>query len=77
MFEMRALRMAGDLRLLPWRQLRIGFLQELRRLRFKPGDFRLDVDVAGGRRLAQLVDPLVQRGDRLFEIEVSLQCGAA
>ncbi|MNC92299.1 hypothetical protein D3C83_86950 [compost metagenome] len=74
---MRALGMPGDLCLLPRRKLRIGFLQELRRLCLKPGDLRLNVDVAGRRRLAQFVDPQVQRGDRLFEFEIGQHCGAA
>jgi hypothetical protein len=67
MLEMRPFGMPGDLRLLPRRQLCIGVLKQLLRLRLQPCDFGFNVDVARARGLAKLVDPLVERGDRLFE----------
>ena len=70
--EMRALGMAGDLRLLPRRQLGIGLLQGLARLGLELGELLLDRDRAllGGKRL-QLGDLAFKLGDRLFEIEIS------
>ena len=70
--EMRALGMAGDLRLLPRRQLGIGFLQGFARLGLELGEFLFDRDRAllGGERF-QLGDLALQLGDGLFEIEIS------
>ena len=69
MFEVRTLRMAGDLRLLPRGQLGEGIAQQLVRLGLKFGDLRADIHRAVGGRVAQFVDPALQLGDRFLEIE--------
>ena len=70
--EVRPLRMAGDLRLLPRRQLRIGVAQQLGGLGLEPADLGVEVELAGVGRFAQLGDARFKLGDRLFEIEVGL-----
>ena len=66
---MRPFGVAGDLRLLPRRQFRIGVAQQLVGLGLEPGDLGVDIDGAIGGGFAQFVDPALQLGDRLFEIE--------
>src|SRR5262249_60269422 len=69
--EVRAIGMAGDLRLLPGRELGVGLLQRFPGLRLELGKFFLDGDRAllGGKRL-QLGDLAFEFGNRLFEIEI-------
>ena len=67
---MRPLRVPRHLRLLPGRQRRIEFVQRLSRLVLDPRDFVGNIAAAGGKR-AQFVDPGVQFGDGLFEIEIA------
>ncbi len=69
---MRPIGMAGDLRLLPRRELGIEFLERLRCLGLQPGDFLAD----GGRAVArlectQLVDLGLDLGHWLFKIEIA------
>src|SRR5690349_24359716 len=69
--------MTRDLRLLPWRQPRIGIAQKLAGLAFEAADFGIDIDIVGAvRRFAKLGDAGLQLGDRLFKIEVG-QHGSA
>src|SRR5262249_10884620 len=68
----RSLGMAGDLGLLPGRELGIEILERLRRLRLQAGDLLAD----GGRAVAcleraQLIGLALELGHRLFEIEIA------
>ena len=69
--EMRTLGMAGDLRLLPGRQLGIGLFQGLLGLGLELGEFLLDRHGALlGRERLQLGDLAFELRDRFFEIEI-------
>ena len=74
--EMRALRMAGHLGLLPGRQLRIAIAQHALGAILQAADLRLDIGLGGGRRVTQLGDPGFEFGDRFFKIEKGGHCGA-
>ena len=63
--------MPRDLRLLPRRQLGIGVFEQLLGLGFELGYFGIDIDFAGGCRVPQFRNPLVQRGNRFFKLEIS------
>ena len=67
--EMRPLGMAGDLGLLPRRQLGIGVAQQPVRALLEPADLGLDIGFARRGGLAQLGDSRLQLRDRLFEVE--------
>ena len=70
--KMRALRMAGDLRLLPWRQIGIEIEQRLGGLGFQPGQFLADANaLAIGAQRAQFLDLGFEIGHRLFKIEIA------
>ena len=71
MAQMRALRVAGDLRLLPGGEFRIGLLQRLPGFGLEFGELFIDGDgmLLGGERL-ELGDPAFELGNRLFEIEI-------
>ena len=70
--EMRPVGMAGDLRLLPGRQLGVDVGERLAGARLQPGDLVIDGDrVALVAERAQLLDLALEIGDRLFEIEVA------
>ena len=76
--EMRPLGMTRDLRLLPRRQLCISVAQQLVGLGLEPADLGIDIDVSrAARGFAQLGDPGLELGDRLFKIEVSQHPAAA
>ena len=69
---MRPLRMAGDLRLLPRRQLGVEVAQRLRRLGFEPADVVGDVGrVAAGLHRAQFLDLGLELGHRFFKVEIA------
>ena len=72
MAQMRALGVAGDLRLLPGGELGIGLHQRRLRLGLELGELLLDGDgvLLGGERL-ELGDLALQLGNGLFEIEIS------
>jgi hypothetical protein len=76
--EVRPIRMARDLRLLPRGQLGVSVAQQLVGLGLQAGDLGVDVDVdvRVACRLAQLGDFRLQLGDRLFEIQVIQQSAA-
>ena len=64
--------MAGDLGLLPGRQLAVDLLQRLRRLGLQPGDLLADGDrVAFLLQRTQFLHLALQVGDRFLEIEVA------
>jgi hypothetical protein len=67
--EVRPLRMAGDLRFLPRRELGIGIAQQLVGFGLELRDLSLDVHRARIRGFAQLGDPALQFLDGLFEFE--------
>ena len=67
--EMGPFGVARDLRLLPRGQLGEGIAQQLVRFGLQAADVRIDVDGSVGCGVAQLVDPPLKFGDRLFEIE--------
>src|SRR5262245_3522523 len=71
MAEVRAVRVASDLRLLPGRELGVSLHQGLSRLCLELGELLLDRDRAllGGKRL-QLGDLAFELGNRLFEIQI-------
>ena len=72
--EMRPRGMAGHERLLPGRELRVGFSDERLRLRLQPGYIVLDMHRGILRReLAQFLDLSFQFGDRLFEIQIDVR----
>jgi hypothetical protein len=60
--------MSGDLGLLPWGQPSIGLAKHPFGLGFEPADLGIDVEVGAFRRLAQLLDAVVELGDRFFEV---------
>src|SRR5215212_6189436 len=67
----KPLRMAGDLRLLPRRQLGIEVAQRLRGLGFKPADIVGYIGcVARGLHRAQFLDLGLKLGHRLFKVEI-------
>ena len=67
--EMRPFGVAGDLRLLPRRQLGIGVAQHLGRALLQRRDFAVNVNVASARRGAQFDDARLQFGDGLFKFQ--------
>ena len=67
--SVRPLGVARHLHLLPWGQPGIGLAQEPRGACFEPPDLVGDVEVTGGRQMAQLLDFPVEFADRSFEIE--------
>src|SRR3546814_15662805 len=67
--EMRALRMARHLDLLPWRQLLVGLPELALRLRLEPRNLLGDVDVSDIREMPQFLDLAFEFCDRLFEVE--------
>ncbi len=67
--QVRPLGMAGDQRLLPGRELRIGLPEQAVDLGLEARDLLGDVDVAGGGEVTQLLDLAFQLGNRLFEVE--------
>ena len=69
--EMRTLRVAGDLRLLPWRQPGISLPQQPVGLLLEAPDLGLDVELARGRCVAKLGDARFELSDRFFEIKES------
>lgn len=70
---MRALRVAGNLRLFPGAKLGIDFLGGILHASFETGDLVGGVDaLVFGRELLQLVDLGLEVRDWLFEIEISL-----
>jgi hypothetical protein len=75
--RIRTLRMARDLRDLPRRQLRVDLLRERLALLLQARDLLGDVDRRVILHEAQLVDPGLQLGDRLLEIEKGGFHGAA
>jgi hypothetical protein len=68
--EVRPLRMARHLRLLPRRKLRICVLEELRSLAFELADLGFDIDLAVVSGFLQLPNARLKLGNRLFEIQV-------
>ena len=69
---MRALRMAGDLRLLPRRQIGIEIEQRFGRLGFQPGQFLANANaLAISAKRAQFLDLGFEIGHRLFKIEIA------
>ncbi len=69
--EVRTLGVAGDLRLLPGRELRVGLFQGLLGFAFELGKLLLDRHGALlGRERLQLGDLAFELGDRFFEIEI-------
>ncbi len=66
---MRSLRVAGDQRLLPGRQIGIKLDERLRRLFLDPRDFLADVGPASGQG-TQFVYLGVEFGDGFFEIQI-------
>ena len=67
--------MAGDLRLLPGRQLGVEVAQRLRAPCLEPADLVGDGDgVALGLQRAQLLDLGLELGHRLFEVEIGAHC---
>ncbi len=61
--------MAGDLGLLPRGEPGIGVAKHAIGLRLEPADLGIDVEVGAFGGLAQLLDSVVELGDRFFEIE--------
>ena len=69
---MGPLGMAGDLRLLPRRELGIEVLERLRRLGLQAGDLLADCGRAvAGLQRAQFLELGLELGHRLFEIEIA------
>jgi len=69
---MRALRMAGDLRFLPGRELGVQVLQGERGFCLKPANLFADGDgIAALAHRAEFLDFGLQLGHRLFEIEIA------
>jgi hypothetical protein len=68
--EMRPLRLARDLGLLPGRELGIGLPQQPLGARLEPADLLRQVELAAaGAQVAQLLDLAFQLADGLLEIE--------
>src|SRR5215207_2353608 len=59
-----------DLRLLPRREPRIGVAKQFVGLGLEPRNLGIEVDLALARRAAELGDPGLELGERLFEIKV-------
>jgi hypothetical protein len=80
--EVRPLGMAGDLRLLPGRELGVGLAQQLLGTGLEARDLlaQAELAVAGGK-VAQLLDLALELADRLLEFEQlslpSRACGRA
>ena len=72
--EVRPLRMARNLRLLPRGQLGISVAEKLGRLGFELADLGIEVEFAGLGRVAKLRNAGFQLRDRLLEFEVRLHC---
>src|SRR4029079_10615352 len=69
---MRALRMAGDLRFLPGRELGVQVLQGERGFCLKPANLFADGDgIAALAHRAEFLDFGLQLGHRFFEIEIA------
>ncbi len=66
---MRPFGMPGHLNLLPRRQARIGLAQQPVGAALQPADLVGDVEFAGRRKPAQLLDLAFELGDRPLEIE--------
>ena len=69
---MRPVRVAGNLRFLPRRQLCVRIPQQLTRLAFEASDLGVDVDIGAVRRFPQLGDARFELGDGLFEVVLGL-----
>ncbi len=67
--SVRPLGMSRHLHLLPRGQPRIGLAQEPRGAGLEPADLVGDVEIAGGRQMAQLFDLAVELADWPLEIE--------
>jgi hypothetical protein len=67
--EVRPLRMACDLGLLPGGELGVGLTQELLGARLEARDLVLEVEVAAVGEVTQLLDLAFQLADRLLELE--------
>src|SRR3546814_10770818 len=69
MFEMRAVGMTRDLRLLPRRQLAIDFAQQFRGFILEPRDVVIDVERRVVAHFAQFGNLPIERGDLFFEVQ--------
>src|SRR5690606_4052504 len=65
----RPLGMSGNLNLLPRAELGIGLPEQAVGLRFEPRHLVGDVEIAGVREMAELLDLALELGDRPLEIE--------
>ena len=68
--EMRALRMAGDLRLLPRGQRLVDRIEQIGALALQPGDLAGKVQIAALGGSAQFTNARIKRRNRLFELEI-------
>ncbi len=67
--DVRPVRMARDLGLLPGIELAVGLRQELGGAALEAGDLVGQIELGAARQMAQLLDLALELGDRLFEIE--------
>jgi hypothetical protein len=72
--EMRPHRMPGHLGFLPGRERCIGAGEQISALRLEPADFSGNIDIAVAGGSAEFGNPSFERGNGLFEFEVSNHC---